>query len=300
MKSFRELGLDIDEIEPGTRSSMDGQVSSGTTFNEWLKGKSPQFQKDYLGAGRYELYKDGKITLSQLVNQQGRTLSLAELRGLSEATVKSVVPDIKFGYGGKFVGYVKDIRPEAKIVIDKLPKPSSISEGRGVYLQDFKTLSASGKETFLHEYGHFIDDSLSKDDKYFSLNRLKSSMESDYKFAQIGKKVVDTESPYGGKILVGLVNAKNVINSITDKKAKALISDIYDSLSKGVINDTMFLPGHGKNYYKREGTRETENFANMFALWSEKTYWAKTKELFPSMTQEFETIMKEVVDGKFD
>ena len=50
------------------------------TFDKWLKTKSSEFQKEYLGAGRYELYSKGKITLSDLINQKGRYLSIKELK----------------------------------------------------------------------------------------------------------------------------------------------------------------------------------------------------------------------------
>ena len=64
----------------GTRSSLDGYVPQTTTFDKWIEGKSDKFKEDYLGKGRYNLYKDGKITFSDLVRQDGRTLTLKELR----------------------------------------------------------------------------------------------------------------------------------------------------------------------------------------------------------------------------
>jgi len=79
-KTFRELGLDIDEIPSGTRSSIDGRVSNDTTFEQWFEGKSATFQESYLGKSRYQLFKDGKITFNDLVNQNGRTLSVSELK----------------------------------------------------------------------------------------------------------------------------------------------------------------------------------------------------------------------------
>jgi len=83
LKSWEDLDIDIkEELPKGTRSSMDGYVSSGTTFNTFLKGKNTKWQEKYLGKGRYELWKSGKITLSDLVTQQGKTLSLDELREL--------------------------------------------------------------------------------------------------------------------------------------------------------------------------------------------------------------------------
>ena len=78
-KTFRELGLDIDEIPSGTRSSIDGRVSSDTTFEQWFEGKPATFQESYLGIQRYKLFKDGVINFSDLVNQNGKTLTVKQL-----------------------------------------------------------------------------------------------------------------------------------------------------------------------------------------------------------------------------
>ena len=78
-KSYRELGFDIDEIPKGTRASMDGQVPESTNFIDWIEKKSPEQQKQWFGAVKYELYKDGKITFSDLINQRGRPVTLKEL-----------------------------------------------------------------------------------------------------------------------------------------------------------------------------------------------------------------------------
>ena len=80
LKSWKELGIDEEEVPVGTRSSLDGYVSQDMTFDKWLKTKSSEFQKEYLGAGRYELYSKGKIMLSDLINQKGRYLSIKELK----------------------------------------------------------------------------------------------------------------------------------------------------------------------------------------------------------------------------
>jgi len=82
-KSFAELaGKKITEQEAGTRASEFGQISSKTTFDDFLKRKTTEQQDEMLGKGRAELWRNGKITLSDLVNQQGRPLSLAELKKL--------------------------------------------------------------------------------------------------------------------------------------------------------------------------------------------------------------------------
>lgn len=70
----------VDEEIDGTQSSIDGQVSAGLNFEKWMEGKSKAFADDVLGPGRAELWRDGKITLVDLLNQDGRPLSLKELR----------------------------------------------------------------------------------------------------------------------------------------------------------------------------------------------------------------------------
>ena len=79
-KSFRELGIDFDDAPEGTRSSMDGQIPQGTTFDQWLSRQSKARQDEALGPGRADLYREGKITLRDLVSGSGRELTLAELR----------------------------------------------------------------------------------------------------------------------------------------------------------------------------------------------------------------------------
>lgn len=82
LKSWKDIGLAKDDITIGMRASMDGLVSEKTDFNAFLASKPASWQKQYLGAGRYELYRDGKITLSDLVDGNGRELTLRELDAL--------------------------------------------------------------------------------------------------------------------------------------------------------------------------------------------------------------------------
>lgn len=79
-KSFRELGLNIDEIPAGQRASDEGPISANITFDKFLDGKTKTFQDDLLGKGRADLWRSGKITLRDLVNQQGRPLTLEQLK----------------------------------------------------------------------------------------------------------------------------------------------------------------------------------------------------------------------------
>lgn len=89
LKSFSELsenkriGKILDRAErnnPGTRASMNGQVSAKLTYEDWLAQQSKSTQKEILGPGRYELWSKNKLGVSDLVNQTGRPITLEELR----------------------------------------------------------------------------------------------------------------------------------------------------------------------------------------------------------------------------
>jgi len=79
LKSWRELGVDINEFDAGQRSSLTGLVPADTTYNAWLKTQPVGIQKDVLGVTRQKLWADGKIDVSGFVDNQGRTYTLDEL-----------------------------------------------------------------------------------------------------------------------------------------------------------------------------------------------------------------------------
>lgn len=77
---FGQSGLDDILSGIGARASSNGPVKSGTTFAEFLKRQSPEFVEGTLGKRRAEMYRQGKITLRDLVSGTGRPLSLSELQ----------------------------------------------------------------------------------------------------------------------------------------------------------------------------------------------------------------------------
>lgn len=80
LATWRELGIDLDEMPPGTRASQDGQVTATLTFERWLDTKSKSFQDEYFGPGRAALWREGHLTLSELLDMRGRPLSVQALR----------------------------------------------------------------------------------------------------------------------------------------------------------------------------------------------------------------------------
>ncbi|AUU85409.1 MULTISPECIES: hypothetical protein [Leclercia] len=82
-KSWRELGIDSEELDEGTRASMDGQVPADTTYFDWLARQSPQRQDEILGPERAALYRAGEVKFGEMFTDKGEWISLARLKALS-------------------------------------------------------------------------------------------------------------------------------------------------------------------------------------------------------------------------
>lgn len=81
-KTFKELGINIPEPKGTTRASDEGQISVDTTFEGFLRRKTKTYQNEMLGEGRADLWRASKITLRDLVNGNGRPVSLKQLKEL--------------------------------------------------------------------------------------------------------------------------------------------------------------------------------------------------------------------------
>lgn len=79
-KSWRELGVDIDEFEPATRASMDGQIPAETTYPQWLAKQSAARQDDVLGPTRGKLLREGGLKVEEMYGNRGQWLTLDQLR----------------------------------------------------------------------------------------------------------------------------------------------------------------------------------------------------------------------------
>lgn len=80
----------VGEIPKSERSGKIGQVSAKTTYPQWFARQSAEFQREWLGRTRYELYKKGGYTLDKFVDPLGKRLSLDELRLKDAATFKEL------------------------------------------------------------------------------------------------------------------------------------------------------------------------------------------------------------------
>jgi len=78
--SWRELGFDLDELDPGTRASMNGQVPADLTYGPWLKRQPTEFVEDVLGKTKAKLFLKGELPIDRFVDDRGFELTLDQLR----------------------------------------------------------------------------------------------------------------------------------------------------------------------------------------------------------------------------
>lgn len=80
LKTWREMGIDVDDFKPGTRASAGGQVAADMSYSDWLRSQPVSVQDEVLGSTRGRLFRAGKLEMSAFVNNKGETLTLSELR----------------------------------------------------------------------------------------------------------------------------------------------------------------------------------------------------------------------------
>jgi hypothetical protein len=89
-KSWRELGIDEDELPITTRASMDGQVPADMTYSDWLKKQPRSVVDEILGEKKAKLFLDGGVTLDRFEDRAGNELSLKELRAREAEAFRKV------------------------------------------------------------------------------------------------------------------------------------------------------------------------------------------------------------------
>lgn len=72
--------LGVKPPQEGTRASADGQVAASTTYGDWLKDQPKEVQSEILGPSRAALFRTGKVTLRDMVRDDGRRIRLDELQ----------------------------------------------------------------------------------------------------------------------------------------------------------------------------------------------------------------------------
>lgn len=69
----------IEKMHPGQRAALGGPVRGTFTYDDWLKRQSKAVQLEALGPGRYKLWKANKLSMRDMVHQNGRPLTIKQL-----------------------------------------------------------------------------------------------------------------------------------------------------------------------------------------------------------------------------
>lgn len=80
----------VKDIPKEQRDGIIGQVNSNTTFKTWFDSQSEEFQQDWLGKTKYELYKKGDYKLDRFVDPLGKPYTIAQLREMDKKTFKAL------------------------------------------------------------------------------------------------------------------------------------------------------------------------------------------------------------------
>ncbi|UNM95945.1 minor capsid protein [Ignatzschineria rhizosphaerae] len=70
----------IDTKHKSTRASEFGPVDSNLNYSDWLKQQEAKYQDGILGKRKAQWFRDGKVSLQQMLNQNDRPLTIEQLR----------------------------------------------------------------------------------------------------------------------------------------------------------------------------------------------------------------------------
>ena len=291
-----------------TRASQFGETEN-ESYESWYNKQSDDFKKSTLSNRKYNEYLKGKAQVKGLADLDRPTDLKTVKKFMKEPKLIVNIPNIDLGYKGKYNKHFENITDEAKIIIDKMPKPSKITTGAGgfVWEENRIIIPLDKKLVALHEYGHYLDHSLmSKDGVFLSTTRLKKASDLDVKhlaldFGSESKpiKLKEFETDFMEKVKYTVEKGKykgmEASKWVAKDEYKERWSGLVDNITDGYFRDKYNASGHGSKYFKsREFLKQTENFADLFSLWSDGTKWNETKKLFPNLTKEFETIMEDI------
>jgi len=79
LRSWKELGIDTEEFDAGSRASMDGIQAGDMQYGDWLR-KYPNHAVEALGPTRAKMFLRGEIKVENFVNNKGKMLTLSELQ----------------------------------------------------------------------------------------------------------------------------------------------------------------------------------------------------------------------------
>lgn len=135
-KSWKELGIDLEEIPEGTRASMDGQVPSTVTYEQWLRRQPIERVSKVLGAAKAERFISGE-KLEELASPSVFTKLLSDVsiikptalfQKLSDPAIGPMLDPVKIraiDVDRRLGLYRSDLK---RALIDETPLPPRLSK----------------------------------------------------------------------------------------------------------------------------------------------------------------------------
>lgn len=90
MRPFVADERKIASIPKDQREGLIGQVEANTKFSDWFKIQDHEFQRNWLGKTRFELYMKAEFPIDKFVDPLGRKYTLDELDVLDKKTFKEL------------------------------------------------------------------------------------------------------------------------------------------------------------------------------------------------------------------
>jgi len=78
-------GINQSKLDGFNQASIDGTLSDRIDYPQWFKKQSESRQLEIIGPGKLRLYKDGKLSLRDLVKTNGKSLTIQQLIDLKSA-----------------------------------------------------------------------------------------------------------------------------------------------------------------------------------------------------------------------
>jgi hypothetical protein len=202
------------------------------------------------------------------------------------------------------------LSPLTASVAAKLPTPRTITDSkRGFMAYDGELSSHLDRSTLCHEYGHHVDMVMGTaigiqrawGANHWSHANFTKPFEKDRKALGIFRVSRDKRDKKLKEIYDELFTQELIDKgsyAITRSKMKFdgadSLSDILDSMVKGVFRSNYYAYGHEKSYWARgQATANVECFANLYAIHDKPKAMSIARKYFPAMVADFERALKE-------
>ena len=202
------------------------------------------------------------------------------------------------------------LSPLTASVAAKLPTPRTITDSkRGFMAYDGELSSHLDRSTLCHEYGHHVDMVMGTaigiqrawGANHWSHASFTKPFEKDRKALGIFRVSRDKRDKKLKEIYDELFTQEVIDKgsyAITRSKMKFdgadSLSDILDSMVKGVFRSNYYAYGHEKSYWARgQATANVECFANLYAIHDKPKAMSIARKYFPAMVADFERALKE-------